>query len=55
MGINATQMYIMPVIYAQCWLCEYQEQLILPSLVSIFNIVIYLSKCVKGVYRLLYI
>ena len=32
--------YIMPVIYAQYRLCEYQEQLILPSLASMFNIFI---------------
>ena len=48
-------MYIMSAIYAQYRLCEYQQQLILPSLVSVFNTFIYLLKCVKGVNSLLYI
>ena len=36
-------------ICAQYRLCEYQSQLILLSLVSVFNIFIYLLKRVKGV------
>ena len=55
MATNGMRMYIMSVIYAQHRLCEYQQQLILPSLVSIFNIFMYLLKCVKGVNSLLYI
>ena len=55
MGTKAMRMKIMSAIYAQYRLCEYQQQLILPLLVSIFNIFIYLMKCVKGVKSLLYI
>ena len=36
------RMEIMSDICAQCRLCEYQQQLILPSVVLVFNIFIYL-------------
>ena len=55
MGTNTMRMYIMSAIYAQYRLCEYQLQLILLSLVSIFNMIIYLLKSVKGVNSLSYI
>ena len=51
------RMYSMSAKCAQYRLRECQLQLILPSLVSVFNIVIYLFKHVKGViylYILLY-
>ena len=53
MGTKAMRMYIMSAIYAQYRLCEYQQQLILPSLVLVFNIFISLLKCIKGVNSLL--
>ena len=49
------QMQIMSAIRGQYGLCKYQSQLILPSLVSVFNIFIYLLKCVKRVNSLFYI
>ena len=54
MGTNTVRMYIMSAIYAQYGLCEYQEQLRLPLLVSIFNIFIYSLKSVKGLNSLFY-
>ena len=54
MGTNTLRMYIMSAIYAQYGLCEYQEQLRLPLLVSIFNIFIYSLKSVKGLNSLFY-
>ena len=47
METSAIQIHILSAIYAQYRSCEYQQQLILPSLVSVVNIFIYLLKCVK--------
>ena len=44
MGTNAIQMHIISALYAQYRLCEYQQQLILPSLFSVFNVFIYLTE-----------
>ena len=41
-GLQIMRMEIMSDICAQCRLCEYQQQLILPSVVLVFNIFIYL-------------
>ena len=44
MGTNAMRMFIISALYAQYRLCEYQQQLILPSLFSVFNVFIYLTE-----------
>ena len=41
-GLQIMRMEIMSAICAQSKLCEYQQQLILTSVVSVFNIFIYL-------------
>ena len=41
-GLQIMRMEIMSAICAQCRLYEYQQQLILPSVVLVFNIFIYL-------------
>ena len=40
MGTKAMQMYIISALYGQYRLCEYQYQLMLPSLVPVFNMFI---------------
>ena len=48
-GLQIMRMEIMSAICAQCRLCECQQQLILPSVVLVFNIFIYLLKLPKSV------